>query len=327
MSLILKRIIMTLLVSFGLVALFVPFTLSGKEVVVDRQVVRLVFLGYTDDPNSPVPDLATATRISEEIPLAESIRFDMEKTSFPLADWTKTMGPIDGLTRIVYKGRLFEAEPRTEPHQKSKPGMIQPMDLRVFGAVVLALGLIAGRSLYRQMFSPGIPVCSPANVLAMDVVFVVFLGLCWIPMADFFLVHGFGTESMIGESRFHGMGFICAILATLTLGPYITAMSSQRVIVDADGIQIRSNLSEVSLSWDKLTEIRTADFHVPVGRIGTVLSRRAARVLRLEGDGRSAIILDPATKGGKRRIINAMLQHAPKTLSDMIRKAGETWEE
>jgi len=470
MNLIFKRMIMALLVSFGIVALLVPFEFSGTQGVGHRAVVHLDFLGYADDPDSPISDLATAPRISEadmaafpivqktiaslippsppesetrlthegvrakslsqamravRIPLfirvdqkvadafaekffgesqsefafvyrghffrvhydnaelmktlsamergedseksfgpvtlrcetpvkvfpadtgtpltadalakwpvvqealegqcAEGIRPDIKEKVVPLSDWTEMMGPIDGPMRIVYKGRFFNAEPRVDYYEKKTPIMIQANGLRILGAVALILGLIAGRGLYRQTLTSGIPVCSPANVLAMDAIFVVFLGLCWVPMADYLFVHFFGSKPMIDEEQFYGMGFICAILATLILGWYITSMSVQRIIVDADGIRVRSNLSDESFPWDKLTEIRTSDFYVPVGRVGMVLPRRAARVLRLEGDGRSATILDPATKGGKHRIISAMLQHAPETLHKRIQEAGENW--
>jgi len=65
MKLILRRMAMALLVSFGIVALLVPFEFSGTQGVGHRAVVHLDFLGYADDPDSPISDLATAPRISE----------------------------------------------------------------------------------------------------------------------------------------------------------------------------------------------------------------------------------------------------------------------
>ena len=469
MDLILKRTAMAMLVSFGIVGLWAPFHFYSAETA-NREVVNLDFLGYADDPDSPIPDLATAPRISEadmaafptfqetlaksippsliesettltyegvrtkslnkamravrtpffihvdqkvadafadrffggspaefafvylghffrvrydnaelmktlsamergkdtgksfgrvtlrcETPVKvvpsdtgrllttdalakwpvvqealegqfpEDIRSDTEEKLVPLSDWIRMIGSIDGPMRIVYKGRFFNAEPGFDCYQKKTPVMIQANGLRILGAVALILGLIAGRGLYRQALTPGISVCSPTTILAMDAIFVVFLGLCWVPIVDFLLMRILGSEPIVDEAQFYLMSVVCAILVTPILGMYITALSVQRVIVDANGIRVRSNLSDESFPWDKLTEIRTSDFYVPVGRVGMLLPRRAARVLRLEGDGGSATILEPSTKSGKHRIITAMLQHAPEALHKRIQEAGENW--
>jgi hypothetical protein len=249
----------------------------------------------------------------------------MKEKFVPLSDWTRMMGPIDAPMRIIYKGRFFNAEPRSDWYEKKKPIMIQANGFRILGAVALIFGLIAGHGLYRQALTPGISICSPTVTLAMDAIFVVFLGLCWVPIADFLLMHIFGAEPIVDEAQFYFMSVVCAILFTLILGVYITAMSGQRVIVDANGIRVRSNLSNESFPWDELIEIRTSDIYIPVGRVGMLLPRRVARVLRIEGDGRSATILEPSTKSGKHRIISTMLQYAPETLHNRIREAGENW--
>lgn len=173
--------------------------------------------------------------------------------------------------------------------------------------------------------SSGISICSPTTVLAMDAIFVVFLGLCWVPIVDLLLMRVFGAEPIVDEAPFYFMSVVCAILFTLILGWYITAMSVQRVVVDVNGIRVRSNLSDESFPWSELAQIRTSDYYVPVGRVGMVIPRHAARVLRLEGNSTSATILEPSTKRDKRRIISAMLQHAPETLHKRIREAGENW--
>jgi hypothetical protein len=265
--------------------------------------------------------------LQEEIQERRGIHTDQDPIT--ASDWTAMIrsfgNEANAPMRIVYQGRILEAEERMDYYQKQTAIAVTPLLLRILGAIAIILGLVAGRGLYRPSSALGIPVSSPPVTVALDAILVIFLALCWFPTTDFLLNRLFAAEAIVAEAEFYFMGVFCGLFAVVILGIYITTLSVQRVLINAEGIRVSSIMSHVAIAWDELLVIETSDFYVPVGRIGTVMPKRVARVLKLEGDRGSATILEPSTRAIKNRIVNAMLEHAPEALCERIREAGRSW--
>ncbi|MBW2622965.1 MAG: hypothetical protein JRD68_08665, partial [Deltaproteobacteria bacterium] len=101
---------------------------------------------------------------------------------------------------------------------------------------------------------------------------------------------------------------------------------AQAVTINEKGIYLDGLFSKVFVSWDDLKDIEVSEIH-SVKKVGGITApKQLMKIMRFDGETSSITLMEPPLKSTKKRILDALLTHAPEKWKEIIEEQGKVWQ-
>ncbi|MDP8219026.1 MAG: hypothetical protein P9M03_09910 [Candidatus Theseobacter exili] len=252
--------------------------------------------------------------------------WDMEPTNIPIEEWDQLKEALslqgDEKTSFVFEDTLYTCVVRYESGYVNTPVPGLEQGRKITGVVFLVIGLFLITGLYRKKH--GIMIAKTWCVMLWDVIVVLVSGFFVYGAIDLLFMKLFGT-GMRTEEFIQFMGVFWVLLAIPAVTLFIAASAAQAVTVTEQGMSLDGLFSKRFVSWDELKSIEVTELHSVKRAGGIIAPKQLMKIMRLEGESSSITLMEPPLKSTKKRILEAMLTHAPEEWKNTIEEEGKTW--
>jgi len=245
----------------------------------------------------------------------------------------RTLEGRDFRPQFVVLGKLFSGaiEEQLVPWSLTIPWLRN--SARAGGAVAFVLGALLLISAYRATAArPGIPVastslavfCDSISLIAGSIFAVLAIDTLWIgPIKQASLI-GLEPEwpwtTPITGLHFISLPVIFVVLPLLML--WFTSLSAQRIEVDNERVISRGALGSVAIPWRDLENVCLRDQQNPFA-FSVIDFRKLQRVVDFDSAEVSLTINEPGSRDRKKKIVGALMLHAPTDKIDLVRVLEE----
>lgn len=323
----------------------VEFEETGDEHGRDFICCDVEYLGvYNNLEWGPIPlldrdvldssqELASALERISLSSLPAGTTFEMSRKS-----WERILRNSSGdalLPRFLrFEGKLISWDFQEETELSVVEVSWLPKAAASGGVLLIVIGLLIGVGSYKSAWNrKGDPISSLRQALFLELVVLagtvffltLFLDLLWIALL--------GRDSLLGldpewpsSQVITGLHFVSipALFVGIPLLSLFTAgLTSQRVLIDKEGIRSFGMLSESFIGWDRLEEVEIRGQRNPLAF--TVFDFRSLqRVIDLKGGGKTVTINEPSSRKSKRKILEKLVRFAPKKKLPLVERL-ESW--
>jgi len=192
------------------------------------------------------------------------------------------------------------------------------------GGLFLILGLWALCGTYLPR-SGGIRVGRRSAIIIWDVIIVLVGSLFTWWFLEFVLANFFQTATEWGEDFAVGMGVFWVALAYPALALITTAVSSQTLGITREVITLKGLFGANTVKWSDLENIRVSQAFSP-RRVGGIWApHRVMKILEINAKGSALRVLEPPCASTKKKIISALMEHAPEQIKPGITTLAKEW--
>ena len=254
-------------------------------------------------------------------------QWETEATAISIEEWEKMKGALsfsdNNQTSFLFENTLFRGVVRHDYGHVSLPVPGLALGRRLAGAASLIMGLLLMTGLYLK--KQGIMIAKTWSVLLWDIIVICFsIFFLYGPIDLLFMKlfeTGMGTEEFI-----QFMGVFWVFLGIPALALFISASAAQAVTINEKGVYLNGLLSKIFVSWDDLKDIEVSEMYSVKKVRGITAPRQLMKIMRLDGETSSITLMEPPLKSTKKRILDALLTHAPEKWKEIIEEQGKAWQ-
>jgi len=195
---------------------------------------------------------------------------------------------------------------------------------KVTGGLFLILGLWALCGTYLPR-SGGIRVGRRSAIITWDVIIVLVGSLFTWWFLEFVLANFFQTATEWGEDFAVGMGIFWVALAYPALALITTAMSSQTLWITREAIMLKGLFGADTVKWSEVENISVSQAFSPRRLGGIWAPHRVMKILEISAKGSILRVLEPPCASTKKKISDALLEHAPEKLKPSVTAMAKEW--
>lgn len=254
-------------------------------------------------------------------------QWETEPTAISIEEWEQMKGALsfsdNNQTFFLFENTLFQGVVRFDYSRVNLPVPGLALGRKIVGAASLIMGLLLMTGLYLK--KQGIMIAKTWSVLLWDIIVICvsiffFYGAIDLLFMKFFET-GMGTEEFI---QFMGVFWIFIGIPAVAL--FIGASAAQAVTINEKGIYLNGLFSKRFVSWDDLKDIEVSEMYSARKVGGITAPRQLMKIMRLEGETSSITLMEPPLKSTKKRILDALLTHAPEKWKEIIEEQGKVWQ-
>ncbi|MBW1782159.1 MAG: hypothetical protein JRL30_15645 [Deltaproteobacteria bacterium] len=254
-------------------------------------------------------------------------QWETEPTAISIEAWEQMKGalsfPDNNQTSFLFENTLFRGVVRHDYGRVNLPVPGLALGRRLAGAASLIMGLLLMTGLYLK--KQGIMIAKTWSVLLWDIIVICFSVFFLYGAIDLLFMKlfetGMGTEEFI-----QFMGVFWVFLGIPAVALFISASAAQAVTISEKGIYLNGLFSKIFVSWDDLKDIEVSEMYSPKKVGGITAPRQLMKIMRLEGETSSITLMEPPLKSTKKRILDALLTHAPEKWKAIIEEQGKAWQ-
>ena len=254
-------------------------------------------------------------------------QWETEATAISIEEWEQMKESLsfsdNAQTLFLFKNTLFRGVVRYDycHVNLSVPGLA--LGRKIVGAASLIMGLLLMTGLYLK--KQGIMIAKTWSVLLWDIIVICISVFFLYGAIDLLFMKlfetGMGTEEFI-----QFMGVFWVFLGIPAIALFIGASAAQAVTVNKKGVYLDGLFSKICVSWDDLKDIEVSEIYSVKRAGGITAPRQLMKIMRLEGETSSITLMEPPLKSTKKRILDALLTHAPEKWKEIIEEQGKVWQ-
>ncbi len=226
-------------------------------------------------------------------------------------------------TIFLFENTLFRGVVKYDCSQVNLqiPGLY--LGRKIVGVAFLITGLLLMTSLYLK--KQGIMIAKTWNILLWDII-VISLNTFFVYGAlDLLFMKLFETR-MVTEEFLQFMGVFWVFLGTPAVALFIAASAAQAVTINEDGVYLDGLFSKVFVYWNDLKSIEVTELYTAKKAGEIVAPKQLMKIMQLDSETSSITLMEPPLKSTKKRILDALLAHAPEKWKETIREQGKAWQ-
>jgi len=212
--------------------------------------------------------------------------------------------------RFRFNGKVFGPEFGSDITEISGEVTNLSAVLRVFGVVLLLLGLALVRTLYYR--KKGIMVNPQKLAVLYDFITLLFaVPSAWI-VTYVLLKKLLFIDPFYEEQEMNFMGIFFFLFGIPFVAIFTSRFTSQSVLFSTEGMLVDSLSHKDFINWDKIRSVTFSNEYVLVGRVGTVIPRKLQKNLKIEGEDDNILLInEPQLKSVKRKIVDGFKKFSP----------------
>jgi hypothetical protein len=254
-------------------------------------------------------------------------QWETEATAISIEEWEQMKGSLcfsdNNQTFFLFENTLFRGVVRHDYSHVNAPVPGLALGRKLAGAASLIMGLLLMTGLYLK--KQGIMIAKTGSVLLWDIIVIGISVFFFYGAIDLLFVKLFET-GMGSEEFIQFMGVFWVFLGIPATALFISASAAQAVTINEKGVYLNGLFSKISVSWDDLKDIEVAELY-SAKRVGRITApKQLMKIMRLEGETSSITLMEPPLKSTKKRILGALLTHAPEKWKAIIEKQGIVWQ-
>ena len=321
----LQRLVALVLLSGGLAAVFLPFELERRFPRVRIEVRR------STGAVTSVPGTSRSPAIEDPETFAE---LDGAIRTAARSGKGRSAVTVDRYVYEEWLWRCFRADLYDPVHLPIAEDQYQVQSLeapasrwvRQLGAVALALGFLAAAGLYLPARRGWISIASWRIALLYDVIGIAVLTPFAWPALDLLIAHFCAVEPDVLDDFMRFMGVFMLAVGVPVLSLFTTAVSTQRLRIDAAGIAKCGMIGQTSFTWEQVDDLQPGELSAPIERGGIWAPKQVMRTLTIEGKEDSITIIEPPSRSTRRRLVDQLQQHAPERLQEQVQSLAGQWD-
>ena len=200
------------------------------------------------------------------------------------------------------------------------PGLY--MGRKIAGGVFLIVGLLLMTGIYLK--KQGIMIAKTWNILLWDIIVISISLLFLYGALDLLFMKLFETK-MVTEEFIQFMGVFWVFLGIPAVALFIASSAAQAVTVNEKGIYLDGLFSKVFVYWNDLKSIEVTELYTAKKAGEIVAPKQLMKIMQLDGETSSITLMEPPLKSTKKRILDALLAHAPEKWKETIEEQGKAW--
>lgn len=254
-------------------------------------------------------------------------QWETEATAISIEEWEQMKESLsfsdNDQTLFLFENTLFRGVVRYDyGHVNLQvPGLA--LGRKIAGAASLIMGLLLMMGLYLK--KQGIMIAKTWSVLLWDIIVICISIFFLYGAIDLLFMKLFETR-MGTEEFIQFMGVFWVFLGIPAIALFISASAAQAVTINEKGIYLDGLFSKIFVSWDDLKDIEVSEIHSVRKEGGILAPKQLMKIMCLEGETSSITLMEPPLKSTKKRILGALLTHAPEKWKEIIEEQGKAWQ-
>ena len=253
-------------------------------------------------------------------------QWETEATSILIEEWEQMKESLsfsdNEQTLFLFENTLFRGVVRYDYSHVNLPVPGLALGRKIVGAASLIMGLLLITGLYLK--KQGIMIAKTWSVLLWDIIVICVSVFFLYGAIDLLFMKLFET-GMVTEEFIQFMGVFWVFFAIPAVSLFIAATAAQAVTINERGIYLDGLFSKIFVSWDDLKDIEVSEMY-SVKKAGAILApKQLMKIMRLEGETSSITLMEPPLKSTKKRILDALITHAPEKWKEIIEEQGKVW--
>jgi hypothetical protein len=254
-------------------------------------------------------------------------QWETKATAISIEEWEQMKKSLsfsdNGQTLFLFENTLFRGVVRYDDSHVSLPVPGLSLGRKIVGVASLIMGLLLMTGLYLK--KQGIMIAKTWNVLLWDIIVICVSVFFLYGAIDLLFMKlfetGMGTEAFI---QFMGVFWVFIGIPAAAL--FIGASSAQAVTINEKGVSLDGLFSKTFVSWDDLKDIEVSEIHSVKKAGGMTAPKQLMKIMRFGDDNASITLVEPPLKSTKKRILDALLTHAPEKWKEIIKEQGKAWQ-
>ncbi len=250
-----------------------------------------------------------------------------EATAISIEEWEQMKESLsfsdNDQTLFLFENTLFRGVVRYDYSHVNLPVPGLALGRKIVGASSLIMGLLLMTGLYLR--KQGIMIAKTWSVLLWDIIVICISVFFLYGALDLLFMKlfetGMGTEEFI---QFMGVFWVFFVIPAIAL--FIAASAAQAVTINEKGIYLDGLFSRIFISWNDLKDMEVSEIHSVKKAGGITAPKQLMKIMRLDGETSSITLMEPPLKSTKKRILNALLTHAPEKWKEIIVEQGKVWQ-
>lgn len=250
-----------------------------------------------------------------------------EATPISIEEWERMKKSLsfsdNDQTHFLLENTLFRGIVKYDYSHVNLPVPGLALGRKIVGAVSLIIGLLLMIGLYLK--KQGIMIAKTWNVLIWDIIVICVSVFFLYGAMDLLFMKlfetGMGTEEFI-----QFMGVFWVFLGIPAIALFISASAVQAVTINEKGVYLNGLFSKIFVSWDDLKDISVSEMYTAKKAGGITAPKQLMKIMRFEGETSSITLMEPPLKLTKKRILDALLTHAPGKWKEIIEEQGKAWQ-
>ncbi len=254
-------------------------------------------------------------------------QWETEPSAISVEEWEQMKGALlfsdNNQTSFLFENTLFRGVVRHDYGYVNLPVPGLALGRKLAGAASLIMGLLLMTGLYLK--KQGIMIAKTWSVLLWDIIVICFSVFFFYGAIDLLFMKLFETR-MGTEEFIQFMGVFWVFLGIPALALFISASAAQAVTISEKGIYLNGLFSKIFVSWDDLKDIEVSEMYTAKKAGGITAPKQLMKIMRLKGETSSITLMEPPLKSTKKRILDALLTHAPEKWKAIIEEQGKVWQ-
>ena len=253
-------------------------------------------------------------------------QWETEATAISIEEWEQMKKSLsfsdNDQTFFLFENTLFQGIVRYDGNYVNLPVPGLAQGRKIGGALFLIIGLLLMEGLYRK--KQGIMIAKMWGVLLWDIIVICISVFFLYGALDLLFMKLFET-GMVTEEFIQFMGVFWVFFAIPAVSLFIAATAAQAVTINERGIYLDGLFSKIFVSWDDLKDIDVSEIHSVKRAGGIIAPKQLMKIMCLKGETSSITLMEPPLKSTKKRILDALLTHAPEKWKEIIEEQGKVW--
>jgi len=254
-------------------------------------------------------------------------QWETEATAISIEEWEQMKKSLsfsdNDQTFFLFENTLFQGIVRYDGNYVNLPVPGLAQGRKIGGALFLIIGLLLMEGLYRK--KQGIMIAKMWGVLLWDIIVICISVFFLYGALDLLFMKLFET-GMVTEEFIQFMGVFWVFFAIPAVSLFIAATAAQAVTINERGIYLDGLFSKIFVSWDDLKDIDVSEIHSVKRAGGIIAPKQLMKIMCLKGETSSITLMEPPLKSTKKRILDALLTHAPEKWKEIIEEKGKAWQ-
>ena len=254
-------------------------------------------------------------------------QWETEATAISIEEWEQMKKSLsfsdNDQTFFLFENTLFQGIVRYDGNYVNLPVPGLAQGRKIGGALFLIIGLLLMEGLYRK--KQGIMIAKMWGVLLWDIIVICISVFFLYGALDLLFMKLFET-GMVTEEFIQFMGVFWVFFAIPAISLFIAATAAQAVTINERGIYLDGLFSKIFVSWDDLKDIDVSEIHSVKRAGGIIAPKQLMKIMCLKGETSSITLMEPPLKSTKKRILDALLTHAPEKWKEIIEEKGKAWQ-
>ena len=253
---------------------------------------------------------------------------ESELTPIPISEWYKMvdryLNPMEDYQTFKFDGLFYGPKFAWDIETKEGTYVNLPITLKIIGALLLFLGLFIIRKLYFR--KKEIMVNPPIIAILWDIITLLLaIPSAWL-LASLLLEKLLFIPPVYADDEIIFMGVFFFFFGIPFVSLYTSRLTSQSLVIDDLGIQLKGISEMDHLSWDEIESIDFSDEYVAVSRVGFLIPRKLQKRLRIRSrSGDSLFLNEPQLQSVKKKIRKQFQIFAPDIIRDKFLSVLIKW--